>query len=104
MPRLSVEDQLKKAEQDRADAERRFNEAKSKLDKKQRAEDTRRKIVIGAMLLKDCESDDPNIQKRGVLKWLRYKLPQMTKRDRELFAEFEDRTTSQEDAQDINGR
>ncbi|MFU8899853.1 MAG: hypothetical protein ACNA7L_13245 [Roseinatronobacter sp.] len=83
MPRLSPEQALKKAEQDKAEAERRLAEAQSKIRLKKRAEETRKKIVIGAMFLKDAETSD------NIKRYIKSKLNEMSKRDRELFSEFE---------------
>lgn len=83
MPRLSPENALRKAEQDRADADRRLKSAQAKIRDQKRKEDTRRKIVIGAMLLELSKSND------GAFKFIQSRLEKMTERDRALFADFE---------------
>lgn len=83
MPRLSPEDALKKAEQDKAEAERRLKEARAKISKKQRAEDTRRKVIIGAMILADVEKNP------SLARYLYSHLVNMSKRDRALFPDLE---------------
>ena len=51
MPRLTPEQQIKRAEQAMAKAEETIRRARSKLRSDDRKADTRRKIILGAALL-----------------------------------------------------
>ena len=62
---------------------------KARLIKLQRVEDTRRKILIGALVLHRLEHGSDALS-RGLLEWLRQELPTFLKRDidRQLFADL----------------
>lgn len=51
MPRLTPEEQLQKAEQAKAKAEERLRRAQKAINERERKNDTRRKIILGAALL-----------------------------------------------------
>lgn len=67
------------AKRKKLDAE--IREAKARAKKKARAQDTRRKILLGALVLDEMDRDE------GFANWVRGKLPHYLTRDvdRELF-------------------
>jgi len=58
-----------------------------RLNKQERAIDTRRKVLIGALVLHRLENGDHTSSSRPFLEWLRRELSKflIRKRDRELF-------------------
>ncbi|MBW9113976.1 mobilization protein [Rhizobium cauense] len=61
-----------------------------RLSKQERAMDTRRKVLIGALVLHRLEND-PDLQVAGGLaRWLKFELPRFLVRDadKELFADL----------------
>jgi hypothetical protein len=79
MPRRSIEQRLA-----HLDAQRKTLQAR--LGKQERARDTRRKVLLGALLLHRLENGDDDTGKR-LGDWLRRELPGFLKRDddKELF-------------------
>jgi len=70
-----------------AQLEARRSELKSRLSKQERANETRRKVLIGTLVLQRLEStDDPEFSRR-LHEWLRRELPNFLQRDidRSLF-------------------
>ncbi|MGV8935700.1 MAG: mobilization protein [Allorhizobium sp.] len=69
--------------------EARRQTLKARLGKLQRTEDTRRKILIGALVLHRCEHGTDALSK-SLTDWLRHELPGFLTRDtdRQLFAEL----------------
>jgi len=83
MARKSIEERLAQL-----DAQRKSLQAR--LGKQDRANDTRRKVLLGALLLRRLESsNDPELTKR-LGDWLRRELPGFLTRDadKELFADL----------------
>ncbi|AWI62453.1 hypothetical protein [Sinorhizobium fredii] len=73
-----------------AELEERKKALKARLGKQERAQDTRRKILLGALVLHRLEhSNDPEFTKR-LGEWLRRELPGFLTRenDQELFADL----------------
>lgn len=56
-------DRLKKLEERKAAIQQEINREKSKLDKAERAKDTRRKILVGAYCLELAEKDEATYKK-----------------------------------------
>ena len=82
MARRSIEERLAQL-----DAQRKTLQAR--LGKQDRANDTRRKVLLGALLLRRLESsNDPDLVKR-LREWLRRELPEFLTRDGDK-ALFED--------------
>ncbi|MGE6743742.1 mobilization protein [Allorhizobium pseudoryzae] len=82
MARKSIEERLAQL-----DAQR--SALKARLSKQERANDTRRKVLLGALVLHRLEhSDDPEFTKR-LADWLRRELPGFLTRDNDK-ALFED--------------
>ena len=82
-PRKSLEEQI-------AVLEARKKNLQARLKKKERAQDTRRKIILGALILDRLENPrDPEFAAR-LHRWLQDELPGFLKRDvdRELFEEI----------------
>ena len=83
MARKSIEERLAQLDAQRA-------ALKSRLSKQERANDTRRKVLLGALVLHRLEnSNDPDFTKR-LGDWLRRELPGFLTRDgdKELFADL----------------
>lgn len=83
MARKSIEERLAQL-----DAQR--SALKARLGKQERANDTRRKVLLGALVLHRLEnSNDPDFTKR-LGDWLRRELPGFLTRDgdKELFADL----------------
>ena len=83
MARKSIEERLAQL-----DAQRKS--LQDRLGKQDRANDTRRKVLLGALLLRRLESsNDPELTKR-LGDWLRRELPGFLTRDadKELFADL----------------
>ena len=82
MPRRSIEERLAQL-----DAQRKTLQAR--LGKQERAKDTRRKVLLGALLLHRLENgEDETAQRLG--DWLRRELPGFLKRedDKALFGDL----------------
>ena len=83
MARKSIEERLAQLDAQRA-------ALKARLSKQERANDTRRKVLLGALVLHRLEnSNDPDFTKR-LGDWLRRELPGFLTRDgdKELFADL----------------
>ena len=83
MARKSIEERLAQLDAQRA-------ALKARLGKQERANDTRRKVLLGALVLHRLEnSNDPDFTKR-LGDWLRRELPDFLTRDgdKELFADL----------------
>lgn len=79
----------KTIEQRLAELDARRATLKAKLSKQERANDTRRKVLLGALLLHRLESGKDDFS-RNLGEWLRRELPGFLTRDmdKELFADF----------------
>jgi hypothetical protein len=82
MPRLTPEQQLAKAQQDKAKAEAKIRAASAKLRRSDRATDTRRKILAGAVILSAAEKDEK------LMRWLMRQVATMPERDRAIFKDW----------------
>ena len=83
MARKSIEQRL-------AELDAQRSALKARLGKQERANDTRRKVLLGALVLHRLEnSNDPDFTKR-LGDWLRRELPDFLTRDgdKELFADL----------------
>ena len=83
MARKTIEERLAQLDAQRA-------ALKARLGKQERANDTRRKVLLGALVLHRLEnSNDPDFTKR-LGDWLRRELPGFLTRDgdKELFADL----------------
>ncbi|KAB2730805.1 mobilization protein [Brucella anthropi] len=83
MARKSIEERLAQLDAQRA-------ALKARLGKQERANDTRRKVLLGALVLHRLEnSNDPDFTNR-LTAWLRKELPGFLTRDgdKELFADL----------------
>lgn len=83
MARKTIEQRLAELDAQRATL-------KARLSKQDRANDTRRKVLLGALVLHRLESsNDPDFTRR-LSDWLRHELPSFLTRDgdRELFADL----------------
>ena len=83
MARKSIEERLAQLDAQRA-------ALKARLGKQERANDTRRKVLLGALVLHRLEnSNDPDFTNR-LTAWLRKELPGFLTRpnDRELFTDL----------------
>ncbi len=94
MARKSIEQRL-------AELEAQKKTLKARLGKQERTRDTRRKVLLGALVLHRLENaDDPEFTRR-LSDWLRRELPDFLTRDadKELFADLIDaKTENQKDA------
>ncbi len=93
MARKSIEERLAQLDAQRA-------ALKAKLGKEERAKDTRRKVLLGALVLHRLESsNDPDFTKR-LGDWLRRELPDFLTRDgdKELFADLLSKTATAQTA------
>lgn len=80
MPRRSLEEQLTRISAQQAQLDARRKTVQARLGKQERARDTRRKVLLGALLLHRIENgDDETAQRLG--DWLRRELPGFLKRD-----------------------
>jgi anti-anti-sigma regulatory factor len=83
MARKTIEQRLAELDAQRATL-------KARLSKQERANDTRRKVLLGALVLHRLESsNDPDFTRR-LSDWLRRELPDFLTRDgdKELFADL----------------
>ncbi len=83
MARKTIEQRLAELDAQRATL-------KARLSKQERANDTRRKVLLGALVLHRIESsNDPDFTRR-LSDWLRRELPDFLTRDgdKELFADL----------------
>lgn len=82
MVRKSIEERL-------AQLEAQKKTLKARLGKEERAKDTRRKVLLGALLLHKLDSTNDDMSKR-LGDWLRRELPGFLTRDidKELFADL----------------
>lgn len=86
MARKTIEQRLAELDAQRASL-------KARLGKQERANDTRRKVLLGALVLHRLEnSNDPDFTKR-LGDWLRRELPDFLTRDgdKELFSDLLDK-------------
>lgn len=86
MPRRSLEEQLTQISARQAQLDARRKTLQARLGKQERARDTRRKVLLGALLLHRLENgNDEMAQRLG--HWLRRELPGFLKRpdDKALF-------------------
>ena len=80
----SDEQRLEELARKKQAIEARQKAIRNRVAKKQRARDTRRKILVGAFVLHQIETDGK--QGPGIRKWLQEKLPGFIREtDRELF-------------------
>lgn len=93
MVRKSIEQQL-------AQVEARARTLKARLSKRERAVDTRRKVLLGAFVLYRLEHNDPFANE--VKTWIRREFPQFLTRDTDvdLFTDLIDVRSSQEPGTD----
>ena len=56
-PKLTLDDRIRRAEELKARADKRLSALKAKADKRARKEDTRRKIIVGALILNKANKD-----------------------------------------------
>jgi hypothetical protein len=79
----------KELEQRLAELDARRASLKARLGKQERANDTRRKVLLGALVLHRLEnSNDPDFTRR-LGDWLRRELPGfLTRNDKQLFADL----------------
>jgi len=82
MARKSIEERLAQLDAQRA-------ALKARLSKQERANDTRRKVLLGALVLHRLETDRDDFS-RNLGEWLRRELPGFLTRDgdKELFADL----------------
>lgn len=82
MPRKSIEERLAQI-----DAQRKT--LKARLGKQERSEDTRRKVLLGALVMHRMENGKDEFSK-SLIAWLRRELPGFLTRDadKQLFAEL----------------
>jgi hypothetical protein len=74
MPRRSIEERL-------AQLEAQKKTLQTRLDKQERAQDTRRKILLGALVLQRLETSNDSEFVRRLGDWLRRELPGFLTRD-----------------------
>lgn len=82
MPRLTPEQQLEKAKQDKARAEAKIRSASAKLRAADRRLDTRRKILAGAIIL-SAAAADPKLEQ-----WFRRRIEGLSERDKAIFTDW----------------
>lgn len=92
MARKTIEQRLAELDAQRATL-------KARLSKQERANDTRRKVLLGAFVLHRLEGD-PDQFSRDLVEWLRRELPGFLTRDgdKELFADLLAAATKAESA------
>ena len=83
MPRLTPEARLAKAQKDRDEAIARLQIAAGQVSAKRRKEDTRRKILIGAMSILQAGKNE------NFAKFLRKEIEKLPDRDRALFENWD---------------
>lgn len=83
MPRKTIEQRI-------AELEERKKTLKARLGKQERAEDTRRKVLLGALVLHRLENSNDDDFNRRLGDWLRKELPGFLTRDgdKNLFDDF----------------
>lgn len=76
------------AEQQLAELKEREKALKARIAKTERANDTRRKVILGTLVLRDLAKDDDTA--RQLAAWVRRELPSVLTRDhdREIFADL----------------
>ena len=85
--RRSDEERLEELNRKKAAIEARQKAIRARVAQKERARDTRRKILVGAFVLHQIETDGK--QGPGIRKWLQEKLPGFIREtDRELFPDI----------------
>ena len=85
--RRSDEERLEELNRKKAAIEARQKAIRARVAKKERARDTRRKILVGAFVLHQIESDTKHGP--GLRKWLQEGLPGFLREiDRELFPDI----------------
>lgn len=89
MARKSIEERLAQL-----DAQR--SALKARLSKQERANDTRRKVLLGALVLHRIENGKDEELSRRLKEWLKSELPGFLTReaDRELFADLIGKTSN----------
>lgn len=89
MARKSIEERLAQL-----DAQR--SALKARLSKQERANDTRRKVLLGALVLHRIESGKDEELSRHLKEWLKSELPGFLTRetDRKLFADLIGKTSN----------
>lgn len=100
MPRKSIDQQL-------AELEARTQKARARVRKRDRTRDTRRKILLGAFLLKKLETEQGTNWVINLLYWLRRELPKYLtrERDHDLFTDiFEGGNESGQDETPVENR
>lgn len=92
MARKTIEQRLAQLDAQRASL-------KARLGKQERANDTRRKVLLGALVLHRLESGKDEFS-RNLGEWLRRELPGFLTRDgdKELFADLIDKTADAQTA------
>lgn len=84
MPRLSLEETLERAKQDRDQAEARIKRTTAKLKAKDRTADTRRKILLGSLVMEAMAQD------ARVRAYFEKRIALLTRQhDRDLFTSWE---------------
>lgn len=83
MPRLTPEQKLEKAKQDRDEAMARLRSAAGQIAAKSRKKETRRKIILGAIILERALTDP------SLMKWLSGKIAKLPEKDRIAFDGWE---------------
>lgn len=79
MPRLTTEQRLERAQQQKAEAEAVIRSVAAKLREDDRRADTRRKIIIGGLFLAQAE------KRQDVSDWIRSQIDKMPDRDKAAF-------------------
>ncbi|MBB4000250.1 mobilization protein [Aureimonas pseudogalii] len=89
MAKLSIEERI-------AQLEARKRALKARLTKHDRAKDTRRKVLLGALVLQQLEGNRDAEFRQRLASWLKGELPGFLTReeDRNLFPEFITRTVN----------
>lgn len=82
MPRLTPEQQIERARQDKAKAEAKIRAASAKIREADRRADTRRKILIGAAFIAKAAQNESYARALQVL------IKEMPDRDRSLFDDW----------------
>ena len=86
--RRSDSERLEELQERKKAIEARMQAIRARTEQKKRKEDTRRKILLGALVLHRIENDSQ--RGPGILKWLREELPGFVgERDRHLFQELD---------------
>ena len=82
MPRLSDEERLERAKEAKAKAVAEIRAASAKLRASDRKADTRRKIILGAMLIEEARTNLP------MANWIRKKVGKLKGREKDLFGDW----------------